>query len=182
MNCPPEVRAILLSLDDPEKLLAAVLEHAVIQMHAIRGLVFDQQKVIGAIGYDHLHDRNTAWQALAPLLTECYGVVVSRESHFTGALRDRDTWFSPGGAWLGAAAVLTGRQGNLAVVGIERESPLTEEELTDFEEWLQLASKPAAISLSNERLGRMQRREPLKLRDLPLNELEELPRLQEIQM
>src|SRR5258708_30793432 len=154
---PTESREIFLPLAAPARLLCRVLDHALRQAHATRGLIFDRQQVIRAVGYKQ-PEKIVAWRSLEGLLTECGGVTLCRSPFFGGELRETSTAFALS---TGAAGVLVGPPGNLAGGAIQKEAPLSPDRIAAFGEWLQLASKPAAVSLSNERLHRMLRRQPL---------------------
>jgi hypothetical protein len=80
---PPEIRALLGSLDDPEKLMGAVLEFALFRTGAVRGLIFDHERIVRSVGYRH-DDKVGIWRALNRLLLESNGVVLSSEPLFAG--------------------------------------------------------------------------------------------------
>jgi len=171
---PQELRTLLLCLDEPEKLLGAVLDHALVSAGAVRGLIFDSDQIVRAVHYSH-NDKLAVWRLLEKLLLESDGILRSSEPFFASdAAAD-----SPA---IGLAGVLVGPPGNLAVLAVESDTAFSEDQAAAFGEWVQLASGPVAVTLSNARLRRMVRRAPLRFRDLALEELEELPKLQEVEM
>ena len=173
-NIPPELLSVLQCLDEPEKLLGAVLDHALVSSGAVRGLIFDHEQVVRAVNYSH-NEKLTVWKTLEKLLLESDGIWRSTERFFASPAAG-DT------AVAGLAGVLTGPPGNLAVLAVESETVFSASQIEAFGEWIQLASMPVALSLSNARLRRLVRRAPLRFRDLALEELAELPKMQEVEM
>jgi hypothetical protein len=165
---------LLGSLDDPEKLMGAILEHAVLRTGAVRGIIFDREKIVRSVGYSH-GDRLRVWHALERLLLESNGVLLSSETHFDGLALDRD---EPA---FGAAGTLSGRSTNLAVLAIEKETPLEQAEIDDFADWVQLTSKPVDVALSFARWNPATHGQPMRLRDLPLEDLNQVPNLAEVE-
>jgi hypothetical protein len=168
---PPEIRALLGSLDDPEKLLGFVLEHALLRSGAVRGLIFDGERVVRSFRYSQ-GDKIYVWRALERLLLESHGTVRSSKPFF-GALGSD----SPA---LGVAAALQGPSGSLAVLAVEKEIPLTQAEIDEFTDWIQLTYKPLDVAISYARWNRDVRRQPPRLRDL-LGDLEQVPNMAEVE-
>ncbi len=169
---PPEIRALLGSLDDPEKLLGVVLEHALLQSGAARGLIFDRERVVRSVGYSH-GGTVQVWRALDRLLLESNGVVRSSEPFFAR--------LAPVERPLGMAGTLQGSSGCLAVLAVEKETPLEPAEIDDFAGWIQLTCKPLQVALSYARWNRDVLRQPLRLRDLPLEDLQQVPNIAEVE-
>ena len=103
MFVPPEIRVFLESLDDPPLLMGLVLEHALRQSNAARGMIFDSVGVVRSAGYS-AGDKISVWRALDRLLVESHGLEHSSKALF-GVL-DAPAW--------GLAGVLTGASGPLA--------------------------------------------------------------------
>lgn len=171
----PRVRAILQSLDDPEKLLGAVLDLALFQTGAVRGLVCDREQVVRAVGYDHA-GKMRVWRILKPFFVDCGGVLRSGRPFFAAA------GVQASGPVVGIAGVLTGTVGNLAILAVEKDTPLEETEIAEFGAWLQLASTPVAVALANARMNRIIQHAPLRLSDLPLEDLAHLPNIEQVEM
>ena len=85
------------------------------------------------------------------------------------------------GPVLGAAGTLIGRSTNLAVLAVEKETPLEQAEIEDLAEWIQLTSKPVDIALSYARWNPATHGQPLRLRDLPLEDLKRVPNIAEVE-
>jgi hypothetical protein len=180
---PPAVRAVLQSLDDPEKLLGAILDHAVLQSGATRGLVFDHENVLRCVGYSHT-EKLQVWRTLGGLLLDDPFVMQASERFFgalqpvvTSASGDRDG-VAPA---IGLASVLMGKNGTLAVVAIEKEAPLEQIEIDDFADWVRLSSNTADLAICYSRWSRAARHQPLRIRDLPVADLAEIPNLDEME-
>ena len=170
----PQVRAILQSMDDPEKLLGAVLDFVLFQTAAVRGLVCDREQIIRAVGYSHA-DKVRVWRMLESLLVESDGLLRSNQPFFASPASAPDPV-------VGVAGVLTGRSGNLAALAVERDTPLEESTVAEFSDWLGLASTAVAVSLSNAKLNRRINHAPLRLSDLPLEDLAQFPNIDQVEM
>jgi DNA-binding protein Fis len=171
---PQDLRTLLLCLDEPEKLLGAVLDHALVSSGAVRGLIFDHEQIVRAIQYSR-NDRIAVWRSLEKLLLASDGILRSSEPFFASDA-------APDAPATGLAGVLVGPPGNLAVLAVESDAAFSEDQIVAFGEWIQLASPLVALTLSNARLRRMASRAPLRFRDLALEELVELPKMQEVEM
>ncbi|GEM_PF-5375566 len=167
---PHAVRVLLESLDDPEKVMAAVLDHALLESGAVRGLIFDRRHLLRSVGFSPA-DRVAAWQSLEALLVEPGGV-----RHYAGA---RFTCIA--GEAVGLAGALGCAGDHVAVMAIEKETPFMPSEIRDFSTWLEVAGKPLDVSLFYERWKRQIAGRPLRLRDLPLEDLQHLPNLAEVE-
>ena len=181
---PKELRIVLQSLEEPEKLLGAVLDHALVSAGAVRGLLFDREQMVRAVNYSH-NEKIAVWKSLERLLLESDGVLRTSEPFFAWPAKAGGTFSGApvsGAPVTGVAGVLVGPPGSLAVLAIERDTAFSESQIAAFAEWIEIASMPVALSLSNARLRRLVRRAPLRFRDLPLQELEELPNMQEVEM
>lgn len=168
-----EIRDILESLGDPQRLLGAVLKQAVLQARAVRGLIFDHEQVVKSVGYTHT-EKISVWRTLSPLLRESRGSIVKALEPLFGRIEDCS-------APLGLAGMIGNSPADWAVVAVESSVPLEAEAIAGFTDCLQLASMPVIISQSYERLCRMVRHQPMRLRDLPLDDLEVLPNLQQLE-
>jgi DNA-binding NtrC family response regulator len=98
-------------------------------------------------------------------------LVRSRQAHF-GVL-DAPAW--------GLAGAITGASGSLAVLAVEKETELQPAEIDAFTDWIGVTGKPLDVSVSYARWKRVVRREPLRLRDLPLGDLARIPNLAEVE-
>lgn len=170
---PAEFRSLLDTLDEPEKLMGTVLHQATVRAGAFRGLIFDQEQVVRAVQYDH-NEALMVRKTLAKLLLKPQGVMRASAPFFAA--------FDANAEPCGMAGALTGPTGCLAVLAVESEVPFNESQLADFGDWLGITSKLVSVSLSHDRLRRLVRRAPLRFRDLPLQDLEVLPNLQEVEV
>ena len=105
-----ELRTVLQCLDQPEKLLGAVLDHALVSAGAVRGLIFDHEQVVRAVNYSH-NEKIAAWKSLEKLLLESNGIWRTSEPFFAAPAKAY-------AAVSGLAGVLVGPPGNLAVLGV----------------------------------------------------------------
>jgi hypothetical protein len=165
---------LLGSLDDPEKLMGAILEDALLRAGAVRGIIFDRERIVRSVGYSH-NDKVRVWHTLERLLLESNSVMLSGEPLFDGLALDQD---EPA---FGVAGTLTGRSANLAVLAIEKETQFEQSEVDDFADWVQLTSKPVDVALSFARWNPATHGQPLRLRDLPLEDLNQVPNLAEVE-
>jgi hypothetical protein len=150
--------------------MGAMLEHALRQSGAARGVVFDGDGVVRSIGYS-ASDRSSVCRALGPLLLEPQRLVQSHHALF-GVL--------DGPGW-GLAGSVTGASGPLAVLAVEKESPLDPAEVDDFADWIGVTGKPLDAAFCYARWRKTVHRQPLRLRDLPLADLAQIPNLAEVE-
>ena len=180
----PEVLTEILSgVMEPNRLLSAVLKHALYLVYARWGMVFTTEGVISAVGYDarqqeelHRHlnallmEGGTHWYS-APRFNLGLSSCLERSAgveYWTGQP-------APGRRVLGMAGVIPGRFGLLAVLAVEREAPFSQADQLRFSEWVELAAIPAGAAAENARVERMRnRRKKIRLSDLPLDQLEEI--------
>ena len=172
MPLSAELRVVLESLDEPDKLMGAVLDHALFQNGASRGLIFDRERVVRSVGYS-AGDRVHVWRVLDCYLLESNGVVRASQPYFCALQQDQPAY--------GVAGALTGPCGIQAVLAIEKDTPLKPSEVDDFTDWIGLAGKPLDVSLIYARWKREIHRQPLRLRDLPIEDLEQIPNLAEVE-
>jgi hypothetical protein len=166
----PEVRELLASLDDPQKLMGLILEHALLQSGAARGLIFHGKGVVRSVGYS-AGDKVSVWRTLERLMLASDGLVQSSRAHF-GAL-DAPAW--------GLAGTMSGASGSLAVLAIEKESALEPSEIDGFVDWIGVTAKPLDVSIIYAGWKRTLDRQPLHFRDLPLADLHQIPNLAEVE-
>jgi DNA-binding protein Fis len=150
--------------------MGAVLEHALRQSRAARGLIFDRDGVVRSVGYS-AGDRVSVWHALNRLLVESHGLERSSKALF-GVL-DAPAW--------GLAGVLTGAAGTLAVLAVEKETSLESAEIEAFADWIALTGKPLDVSICYSRWKRAIHRQPVRFRDLPIADLVQVPNLAEVE-
>jgi hypothetical protein len=163
-------------LDDPEKLMGAVLEEALFRTGAIRGIIFDREKIVRSVGYRHGH-KLTVWHDLDRFLLEPKGVLLSSEPLFGGLAAD----VAKDETAVGVAGTLTGRSASLAVLAVEKETPLEQAEIDDFADWIGVTSKPLDVALSYARWNPATQGQPLRLRDMPFEDLKQVPNIAEVE-
>ncbi len=180
----PEVLTEILSgVMEPNRLLAAVLKHALYLVYARWGMVFTTEGVVSSVGYDarqqdelHSHlgalllEGGTHWYS-APRFNLGLSSCLERSAavdYWTGQP-------APGRRVLGMAGVIPGRAGLLAVLAVEREAPFSQADQLRFSEWVELAAYPAGAAMESARAERLRsRRKKIRLSDLPLDQLEEI--------
>ena len=87
----------------------------------------------------------------------------------------------PGRKVVGMAGVIPGPVGLLAVLAVEREAPFSLTDQVRFTEWVELAAIPAGAAVASARAERLRHNRKLRLADLPLERLEEIPNLAEVE-
>lgn len=187
---------ILAGAAQPKKLLTAVLKQTLLVVYAERGLLFDRAGMIMSVGYK-AEDSEAVRQRLAPLLIEggrrFYELPLFQTAPPPpdAEIMPDSSGQPPAGALagdglgrrkaLGMAGVVALASGPLAVLAVERNHDFRKPERRWFDGWLELVSIPAGAAAESARAQRLRESGKLKLQDLPLDRLEELPALQEVE-
>lgn len=180
----PEVLTEILSgVMEPNRLLAAVLKHALYLVYARWGMVFTTEGVVSSVGYD-ARQQEEVNRHLSALLMEggTHWYSAPRFNLGLSSCLERtpevDYWTgqpAPGRRVSGMAGVIPGLTGLLAVLAVEREAPFSQADQLRFAEWVELAAIPAGAAMESARAERLRsRRRKIRLSDLPLDQLEEI--------
>ncbi len=179
---------MLAGAGDPDRVLEATLRQALHLVEASRGLAVDHEKLVSAVGYAPeegeglrrelavLLDPSQAAGQSGPALATEGGLHLYSGPRFTKPVP------RPSGV-VGMAGVITRPEppgGPLAVVAVEREQPFTSAEISWLDEWLRLAATAVATAAEVARAARVEQGK-LRATDLPLDRLEQVPPLEEIE-
>lgn len=180
---------MLAGAGDPDRVLEATLRQALHLVEASRGLVVDHEKLVSAVGYAPEEGEGLR-RELAVLLEPSQaagqtGPAPATEGslHLYSGPRFTKPAPRPSGA-VGMAGVITRPEppgGPLTVVAVEREQPFTSAEISWLDEWLRLAAAAVATAAEVGRAARLEQGAKLRPTDLPLDRLEQVPPLVEIE-
>ena len=174
---------------EPKKFLSAALKHALYMVYAEKGLVFTADGLIMAVGYDG-RTRQQLLRHLDPLLMEggMHWYSDPRFNHGQSTALDRgpkaacwDGNPQPDHKVVSMAGVIPGHVGLLAVLAVERETAFSVADQRVFREWVDLVAIPAGAAMESARAQRLRDTRQLRLSDLPLERLKELPTLEELE-
>jgi DNA-binding protein Fis len=186
----PEILEEMLSgVMEPRRLLAAALKHALYMVYAEKGLVFTAEGLIMAVGYDGRAQQRLV-RHLDPLLMEggmhwysapCFNLGLSSALERGPKAMCWEGTPQPDHKVVSMAGVIPGQVGLLAVLAVERETAIGLADRRAFSEWLSFVAIPAGAAAENARTQRLRDTRELKLSDLPLERLTELPTLAELE-
>lgn len=169
---------------EPNRLLSAALKQALYMVYAQRGVVFTSDGIVSAIGYDGRTPQRLR-RHLDPLLMEggmhWYSAPMCNLGKTPEQAEYWDSSPQSGRKVVSMAGVIPGPVGLLAVLAVEREGAFSVADQKTFVEWLDLVATPASAAVENVRAARKRQTRKLRLSDLPLEQLEQLPTLAELE-